>query len=223
MGRRFWRSLFWSHDCRTPDLGERDRQKPGHTDTPRGLQDGVDADRDLMLALRRKEQDALDEVYRLYQQRIWRFLARLAWSRAEAEDLFQETWLAVARHAHRLREDTNLAVWLFTIARNKHKNSLRSRVSAARRQSGQERLVAAPVALPDEAADTRLQVGRVAAALTRLSEAHREVLLLCLSERLEAAEAARVLGIREDALRKRLSRARAALSELAGSGRGDTR
>jgi RNA polymerase sigma-70 factor (ECF subfamily) len=182
----------------------------------------VDVDRDLVLALRRKEQGALDEVYQLYRERLWRFLSRLAWSQAEAEDLFQETWLAVARHAHRLREDTNLAVWLFTIARNKHKNSLRSRAFAARRRIGLQRLPTAVAGALDDAAGARIQVSRVAAAFSRLADAHREVLLLCLSERLEPAEAARVLGIREDALRKRLSRARAALTALLDSGRGDT-
>jgi len=89
--------------------------------------DGVDHDRDLVLALRGKQPGALDEVYRVYRQRIWRFLARLAWSRAEADDLFQETWLAVARHGHELREDSDLGVWLYTIARNKHRNSVRAR------------------------------------------------------------------------------------------------
>jgi RNA polymerase sigma factor (sigma-70 family) len=174
----------------------------------------VDVDRELVLALRRRERGALDEVYKVYRDRIWRFLARLARSTAEAEDLFQETWLAAARHGHELREDSDLGVWLYTIARNKHRNSLRSRAFDVGRQIGLERLVAAPRAAPDEVTELRRELGRVAAALARLPDAHREVLLLCVGERLEPAEVARILGIREDALRKRLSRARAALGEL---------
>jgi RNA polymerase sigma factor (sigma-70 family) len=174
----------------------------------------VDQDRDLVLRLRRKEPGALDQVYGVYRERIWRFLARLSWSRAEAEDLFQETWLAVARHGHQLREDSDLGVWLYTIARNKHRNSLRARVFAVGRQIGLERLPLAPAVAPDDAAEVRHELGRVAGALARLPDAHREVLLLCVAERLQPAEAARVLGIREDALRKRLSRARAALGRL---------
>jgi RNA polymerase sigma factor (sigma-70 family) len=183
----------------------------------------VDVDRDLVQALRRGEQGALDEVYRRYRERIWRFLARLAWSEAEAEDLFQETWLAVARHARHLRGETNLLVWLYTIARNKHRNSLRFRAFARRRQLELERAPTAAPPSPDEAAHARREIDRVTMALTHLPDAHREVLLLCASERLEPAEAARVLGIREDALRKRLSRARSALGQWLASHRGDTR
>ncbi|MBN1607284.1 MAG: RNA polymerase sigma factor [Polyangiaceae bacterium] len=177
----------------------------------------MDVDRGLVLALRRKEPGALDGVYRVYRERIWRLLARLAWSRAEAEDLFQETWLAVARHGHKLREDSNLGVWLYTIARNKHRNSLRSGARGVGRRLGFERLPIAPSIAPDEAADINRELGRVAAALARLPDAHREVLLLCVGERLPRAEVARILGISEEALRKRLSRARAALDVLLDS------
>ena len=47
-----------------------------------------------------------------------------------AEDLFQDTWLAAARHAHRLHEGSQLLPWLYTIARNKHHNAFRMRVLA---------------------------------------------------------------------------------------------
>ena len=86
---------------------------------------------------------------------------------------------------------------------------------------GLERLpIAAPVA-PDDAADVRRELERVAAAFARLTDAHREALLLCVGERLRSAEVARILGISEDALRKRLSRARAALGELLDNNPGE--
>jgi RNA polymerase sigma-70 factor (ECF subfamily) len=54
------------------------------------------------------------------------------------------------------------------------------------------------------------------AAFPRLTEAHREVLLLCLVEGLDSEAAGRVLDCRPEAVRKRLSRARAELARLAG-------
>ena len=64
--------------------------------------------------------------------------------------------------------------------------------------------------------EARAQAARVAEAFPRLTEAHREVLLLCLVEGLDSETAGRVLALRPEAVRKRLSRARAELARLAG-------
>ena len=54
---------------------------------------------------------------------------------------------------------------------------------------------------------------RLERALAALSPAHREVLLLIAVERMEHEEAAAVLELSREALRQRLSRARAGLAE----------
>jgi RNA polymerase sigma-70 factor, ECF subfamily len=146
----------------------------------------VGTDRELAIALGRADRQAFAEVYRLHHGRIWRFLVRLTGSTAEAEDLFQETWLAAARHARVLRAETALLPWLYTIARNKHRNALRFRL-VDRRRSRWDPL---PGVGPDEMADARLQTERTARAFARLPVAHREILLLCLVEGLETREVA---------------------------------
>jgi RNA polymerase sigma-70 factor (ECF subfamily) len=173
----------------------------------------VGTDRELAIALGHADRQAFAEVYRLYHARIWRFLVRLAGSVAEAEDLFQETWLAAARHAQVIRAETALLPWLYTIARNKHRNALRFRFVDRRRREEVDPL---PSVGPDEAADARVRTERTARAFARLPAAHREVLLLCLVEGLETREVAGVLGIREEAVRKRLSRARQDLARQLG-------
>ena len=185
----------------------------GHNTRPGGLKEGVGTDRELAIALGHADQQAFAEVYRLYHARIWRFLVRLAGSAAEAEDLFQETWLAAARHAQGIRAETALLPWLYTIARNKHRNALRFRFVDRRRRFGCDPL---PGVSPDEAADLRVRTERTARAFAHLPAAHREVLLLCLVEGLATREVAGVLGIREEAVRKRLSRARQELARRLG-------
>ena len=172
-------------------------------------------DRELAIALGHADRRAFAEVYRLHHARIWRFLVRLAGSAADAEDLFQETWLAAARHARVVREGTALLPWLYTIARNKHRNARRFRFLDRRRRED-ARGHPPPGVAPDEAADARLRTERTARAFARLPAAHREVLLLCLVEGLETREVAGVLGIREEAVRKRLSRARQQLARQLG-------
>jgi RNA polymerase sigma-70 factor (ECF subfamily) len=174
-------------------------------------------DRDLVALLRRRHPGAFDELYRRYKDRIWRFLTRLAGRRDLAEDLFQDTWVAAARHAHRLSEETELGAWLFTIARNKHRNGLRFAVFDERRRAALGAAVPPPgPALPEENAAARERVARVTGAWEALAVAHREVLLLAVVEGLETCQIAAVLGLREDAVRKRLSRARAEMARATG-------
>ena len=83
----------------------------------------VEADRrELLDGLRRGDAAAFDRVYARYRDRIYRFLRRLTGGdRPLADDLFQETFLKLARHAFRLRDDTDLAAWLYTVARNEYR------------------------------------------------------------------------------------------------------
>jgi RNA polymerase sigma factor (sigma-70 family) len=175
-------------------------------------------DRDLVLLLRQRRPGAFDEVFRRYKDRIWRFLVNLTGRTDRAEDLFQETWLAAARNAHNLRVDSLLGPWLFTIARNKHRNGLRSSLyeqnkHAALKVDPAQTPTACP---PDEGAHVRQVAARVANALAGLPVVHREALLLSVQEGLDIQQMAAVLGLREDAVRKRLSRARAELARASG-------
>jgi hypothetical protein len=115
------------------------------------------SDQDLVLLMRRRQAGAFDEVYRRHRERIWRFLHRLAGQRALAEDLFQDTWLAAARNAHRLHEDSQILPWLYTIARNKHRNSLRFTALEQRRRS-EAGALADPAPVPE--ADVEAHTGK---------------------------------------------------------------
>src|SRR5436309_15785037 len=78
-------------------------------------------DRDTELALvdrlRRGDADAFDAVHLAFNRLVFTFLVRLSRRRDVAEDLLEETWLRFVKHATRLRADTRLGPWLFTVAR----------------------------------------------------------------------------------------------------------
>jgi RNA polymerase sigma-70 factor (ECF subfamily) len=175
----------------------------------------------LMAALRRGDAAGVRALYARYSPRIFRFLYRMAGDRAVADDLHQETWLAVARHATTLRPDSDVAAWLFTIARNKHGTWRRWRVLDTRLRRD----------LREDASDARAgpagggaQAGGRAglapelhdleAALMRLPTAAREILVLMGCEALDATQAAEILETTPEAVRQRLSRARALLRRL---------
>src|ERR1700723_4477418 len=68
--------------------------------------------------LRRGDLDALSTLLTRYQNRLYRYLLRMVRQPAEAEDLFQQTWLRVAEKVHNYDQQRNFDAWLFTLARN---------------------------------------------------------------------------------------------------------
>jgi RNA polymerase sigma-70 factor (ECF subfamily) len=172
------------------------------------------SDAELCAGLRRGDPIALDRVYARYRARIYGFVLRLAGDRHLADDLFQETWMKLARHATRLAEDTDLAAWLFTVARNGHRSYGRAETRNAARL---ERLSlvegASAASRPDVQVDMAERMGTLERALLALSTSDREVLLLVGVEGLSQDQVAAILGIQHAAVRQRLSRARARLAD----------
>lgn len=168
----------------------------------------------LVVRLRGGDTRALTEVYERYQARIWAFLLRLSGRRHVAEDLFQETWLHVARDASRLRDDTDLPAWLFTVARNRHRSYRRWALLDFTRLLEFKADPDTHAPAPDEEAMARAEAQRAEAAFARLSPQHREVLLLVVGEGLEAAQVATILDLTPEAVRQRLRRARVELAAL---------
>lgn len=172
-------------------------------------------ERELIVRLRRGDAGAFDEVYAWMRPRVWSFLARLTGRRDTADDLAQEVWLRLARNAHRLADDTRLAPWLFTVARNLYVSQWRS-AQAARALTG-DLLPPEPVAAsPFEAAAETQTAARIERAIAALPASYREILLLCAVEGLAPRDAATILGLSPEAARQRLSRARAMIEAALG-------
>ena len=171
-------------------------------------------DRDLELQLvnrlRDRDADAFEAVHDAFHARLFNFLARLANSRDIAEDLLEETWLRLVAHAPKLRPDTRLAPWLFTVARNLYMSYCRSRLIEVAGTADAAGLWSTGSALPSplELAEAGETERRIAAALASLPPAYREALLLVAVEGLRPSEAAVICGVSAEAMRQRLSRAR---------------
>jgi RNA polymerase sigma-70 factor (ECF subfamily) len=157
---------------------------------------------------------AFDAVYDDYNPRLLSFLSRMTKNRATAEDLLEETWLRLVSGGEELAADTRLGPWLFTVARNLFLSHCRSR---AREQSYTRDLISLwpgePSRSPYDSTSLNEFQDRLEAALAEVPPMYREVLLLVGFEGLRPADAAAVCGITPEALRQRLSRARALLSQ----------
>jgi RNA polymerase sigma-70 factor (ECF subfamily) len=168
----------------------------------------------LVARLRTGDAAAFDEVYGALNLRLFNFLARLTQRRDVAEDLLEETWLRLVTHAPGLRSDTRLAAWLFTVARNLYASHCRARFVEASHATSLIGMWPSPAAQasPFEELSASETERHLENALASLPIAYREALLLVTSEELTAAEAAAVCGISPEALRQRVSRARAMLA-----------
>jgi RNA polymerase sigma-70 factor, ECF subfamily len=72
------------------------------------------------------DQAGFESIVSTHHGEIYRYLRRLAWRAAEADDLSQETFLRAYRARERLTPDANVRAWLFAIATNVFRNHARS-------------------------------------------------------------------------------------------------
>jgi RNA polymerase sigma-70 factor (ECF subfamily) len=144
----------------------------------------------------------------------------LARNRAEAEDLVQETYLRAAQAFQRLRPDSNLKSWLFTILRNLRLNQLRDGLSKSRVVEMDE-----PGGGVREFADksskdplflylSKVKQEDVRKAIDELPAVYREVIVLREFEELSYEEIAQVLDCPSGTVMSRLNRAREKLREM---------
>ena len=175
-------------------------------------------DRELELDLVRRIRDgdagAFDAIHAEFNTRLFNFLARLSRRRDVAEDLLDETWLRFVDRAYRLKPDTQLGPFLFTVARNLHVSYCRSRLLEDAQTADAIGLwpLGTPRPSPFDATVANETGRRIEAAVAALPAAHREALLLVAIEGLKPSEAAAVCGVTPEAMRQRLSRARAAIA-----------
>lgn len=143
-------------------------------------------------------------------------------NRAHAEDLVQETYVRALEAMNRLRKDSNIKGWLFTILRNLWLNELRRHRSApsvveldfdsvAAEDMGRSARDSQQILMSKEDADS------IRSAIDQLPLGFREVILLREFEELSYHEIAEILGCPAGTVMSRLGRARARLRVLLAS------
>jgi RNA polymerase sigma-70 factor (ECF subfamily) len=160
--------------------------------------------------LRRGDPDAFDALLARYQNRLYRYLLRLAGDAALADDLFQQTWLRVLSGIHRYDERKPFEPWLFAIARNLAMDHFR-RVSPESLQEPD--LESHPASGPSHL-DRLLDRERRSVLDRKLQELpaiYREAIALRFEEEMSFEEMAVVLGSPVSTVKSRVQRALSAL------------
>jgi len=162
----------------------------------------VTSDEQLMLDMRRGSRTAFEMLFARYRDPIWRFFRRRTRDGGKAEELAQDTFVAVLEGARRYEKRGSFRSYLFGIAYNV--------LQADRRRFKQrmtEPLDVDPVT-DDPDPDSAIWVRD---AIMTLDERDREVLMLREYEQLSYQEIADVRGTPLNSVRSQLFRARMAL------------
>jgi RNA polymerase sigma-70 factor, ECF subfamily len=159
------------------------------------------------------DEDAMAAFYREHLQVVFAQVLLLVTDRVLAEEIVQDTMLAVWRGAGSFRGESSVRSWVIAIARRQTRDRLRGRrlrvvddaFLADQPGSGPE---------PEVMALDRAELAEVRGAIRELAPAHREVLGLAFGSGLSLPEVAGVLEIPVGTVKSRLSAARTALNRI---------
>jgi RNA polymerase sigma-70 factor, ECF subfamily len=165
----------------------------------------------LLRQIARGDREAMAQLYRLHSKIVLAQIILTVGDRSLAEEILQDTMLAVWRGADTFRGESSVRSWMISIARRQARDRLRRH---------RPRLVSdallteqpSPDPGPDLIALERAEITEVADAIRVLAPAHREVFGLVFGAGLSLPEAAEVLEIPLGTVKSRLAAARAALS-----------
>jgi RNA polymerase sigma-70 factor, ECF subfamily len=178
--------------------------------------------------LRAGDAGALEPLMTRFASRLYRVAIGICRSSADAEEVVQDVFLAAFRKASSFEGRAALGTWLYRIAVNTALNKRRGKraeveepledllptyLDDGHRQGDRSFLLADWSTMPDEILLSKEGRTVIRAAVERLPQHYRAVLLLRDVEELSSEEVAEVLGESVASVKSRLHRARMALRE----------
>ena len=161
----------------------------------------------------------IEKYIEQYSGDLTRFCMSLCGNRADAEDLFQDTWVKAIRHFKRYRTEMPFVNWLFAICANTYKNQ----VSAAHRRkrcsfSSDGERDAFFGAVPDAMEDNIVEYDALHEAVGSLPKKQRLVVTLYYFRDFNIRDIAAILKIPEGTVKSRLSEARRSIKRRLENG-----
>jgi RNA polymerase sigma factor (sigma-70 family) len=173
----------------------------------------VEDDRQLVKRIATGDRQALAELYVRYQRPLFHYLLQLTPDYGLAEELLQDTLVAVWKSAHSFADRSSVLTWLFGIARRQAHNTLRQHKISLVDVVALEGMTATEPE-PEEYTLANIARDELLAAFQQLGAVHREVLVLILVQDLSYEETATILAVPVGTVKSRLSNARKSLRAL---------
>jgi RNA polymerase sigma-70 factor (ECF subfamily) len=179
---------------------------------------GTNVDPEILIGWIRKAKKgdilAYQEIYQAFARKIVNFIYRMVHSTEEAEDLAQETFVAVYQKLRTLKDNSKFEPWLFRIARNFAYQRYRARspstvsIDALDENGQQVTQLVDTRKNPDEAFQSVELEDVVAKVIEELPEKYREVFVLSALQRLSYQEIAEIVGRSLPSVKTDIHRAR---------------
>ncbi|HSC96066.1 MAG TPA: sigma-70 family RNA polymerase sigma factor [Burkholderiales bacterium] len=160
---------------------------------------------------RHGDRNAFGTLVRRYQDRLYRFILRMVGSRDEALELTQDAFMKAWQALPEWRPEAAFRTWLFSIASNAATDSLRRRKAVEFVPLDEDYDVPGEAADPAGQLQAKQRLRALDAALSRLPDDQREIVLLREIEDMSYSEISAALAISEGTVKSRLARAREAL------------
>jgi RNA polymerase sigma factor (sigma-70 family) len=174
----------------------------------------MEEDAELLAAICEGSERAFNRLIDRHQQAVRNFLRGVA-GRDEADDIAQETFLAVWTHARSYRGGAGVRSWLFAIAWRKAKGAQRGWFRRrARDADWHESVGGQGDEAPDEVSGEMRHALRQ--ALGALSMDQRAAVMLCMAHGFTHGEAAEALHIPLGTVKSHVARGRDRLREVLG-------
>jgi RNA polymerase sigma-70 factor (ECF subfamily) len=170
-------------------------------------------DETLLRSVEHGDRDAFIALYGRYRDVVYRFAFHMSGSDTTAEDITQDTFLALTRGARRYDpSQARFTTYLYGMVRHLTRRRLRQdRVFATLTGMNPDRWTAREPLVEQalvEAASTQATIERVRRSVLSLPPRYREVVVLCDLHHRGYAEAAAIIGCSVGTVRSRLHRSR---------------
>jgi RNA polymerase sigma-70 factor, ECF subfamily len=169
-------------------------------------------DDELMGRVRDGDTASLAVLFERWQGPLYNFFLRLTGRTATSEDLVQESFLRILRSKHTYRPEGRFKAWIYQVARSAHADHYRKRWRE-RPLEDEDVQIASHAAPVTDRLESAQQSEMLRAALARLPEDKRSVLVLSRYQGLRYSEIASILGCPENTVKVRVHRAVKALRE----------
>ncbi len=161
---------------------------------------------------------AYEQLVQRYQGPIFRLAVRMLASPGDAEDVVQEVFLTAWRNLANLHADAAFVGWLYRSATNRCLNVIRARHATVDVDLAQQESRGVG-SRPERTVEVSEQLAAVTEALQRLTGEQRACWLLREVHGRSYEEIAQAVGVTTTAVRGRIARARAQLTEMMASWR----